>query len=287
MSKKQIAFTLIELLVVIAVIGILSGLIVISMNGTINSANDARRKENIDVLRKALVFYGVDNRNTFPIQTTTCTIGDASGINKCPSSFGAAIQNYLTVLPTDPVSGYYTYYSPAGSDFTISAILSDSKMYSYNSTARYYTSIIARSTLSPLYNKLNYIPLNQTTTVNIDDSANGALSGYVVKFSNGWTARPIMNNAYGFSGGTYDVYARIRSDGTGNFPTSLSTAGVYNNTTSVGLIGGSYSGITTSYKTIYIGRVTINGTDSISAYFSSSEVTTNYYLDYVEFKIVQ
>jgi len=287
MSKKQIAFTLIELLVVIVIIGILSGLIVISMNGTINSANDARRKENLDVLRKALVFYGVDHGNNFPIQTTTCTIADPSGINKCPSSFAASIQDYLLTLPTDPVSGYYTYYSPTGSDFTISAILSDSKMYSYNSTSKYYSSIVARSTLSSLYNKRNSIPLTQTTTVNVDDSANGALSGYVVRFSNGWTARVLMTNTYGFSSGTYDVYARIRTDGTGNYPTSLSSAGVYNDTTAAGLIGGSYPGLTTLYKTIYIGRVTINGTDNISVYFSSSGVTTNYYLDYVEFKIVQ
>ena len=38
-------FTLIELLVVIAIIGILSGLIIISMNNSINLANDAKRKE--------------------------------------------------------------------------------------------------------------------------------------------------------------------------------------------------------------------------------------------------
>jgi prepilin-type N-terminal cleavage/methylation domain-containing protein len=42
------AFTLIELLVVIAIIGILSGLIVVSMNASVNSANDTKRKAGID-----------------------------------------------------------------------------------------------------------------------------------------------------------------------------------------------------------------------------------------------
>ncbi|MFA5431916.1 MAG: prepilin-type N-terminal cleavage/methylation domain-containing protein [Candidatus Paceibacterota bacterium] len=61
-SKENIiAFTLIELLVVIAIIGILSGLIVISMNASINSANDAKRKANIDAIRKALVIYSTVN----------------------------------------------------------------------------------------------------------------------------------------------------------------------------------------------------------------------------------
>ncbi|MDD4531424.1 MAG: prepilin-type N-terminal cleavage/methylation domain-containing protein [Candidatus Pacebacteria bacterium] len=288
MSKKQIAFTLIELLVVIAIIGILSGLIVITMNGMVNSANDAKRKDGIDALRKALVAYGAINNYSYPVQATTCTIGDPSGINKCPASFATALADYISVLPVDPVSGYYTYYSPTGSDFTVSVVLSDSKMYSYNSTNRYSSSIIARSTSSPLYNKVNSIPLDQATTVNIDDSVNGALSGYAVKFSNGWTARSIMNNAHGFSSGTYDIYARIRSDGTGNYPTSLSSSGVYDSTTSSTLLTGNYVGnITTSYKTFYIGRVAINGTDSTSVYFSSSGVTTNYYLDYTEFRIVQ
>ena len=39
---KQLAFTLIELLVVIAVIGILSGLIVVSMSGVTNKATIAK-----------------------------------------------------------------------------------------------------------------------------------------------------------------------------------------------------------------------------------------------------
>ncbi|MFA5433533.1 MAG: type II secretion system protein, partial [Candidatus Paceibacterota bacterium] len=68
------AFTLIELLVVIAIIGILSGLIVISMNASINSANDAKRKAGIDTIRKALVIYGTLNGMTYPVESS-CTIG--------------------------------------------------------------------------------------------------------------------------------------------------------------------------------------------------------------------
>ncbi len=55
MNKKQIAFTLIELLVVIAIIGILSGLIVVAMNGMTNSANVAKAQVFSNSLRNALM----------------------------------------------------------------------------------------------------------------------------------------------------------------------------------------------------------------------------------------
>ncbi|MFA5086025.1 MAG: LamG-like jellyroll fold domain-containing protein [Candidatus Paceibacterota bacterium] len=55
MSKKQIAFTLIELLVVIAIIGILSGLIVITMNGVTAKANVAKAQVFSNSLRNALM----------------------------------------------------------------------------------------------------------------------------------------------------------------------------------------------------------------------------------------
>lgn len=55
-SKKiKIAFTLIELLVVIAIIGILSGLIVVSMNGTIEKAKVAKNRVYVNSIRNSLL----------------------------------------------------------------------------------------------------------------------------------------------------------------------------------------------------------------------------------------
>ncbi len=53
------AFTLIELLVVIAIIGILAGIIVVAMGGAQGSANDAKRKADINQLAKAVMIYKV------------------------------------------------------------------------------------------------------------------------------------------------------------------------------------------------------------------------------------
>lgn len=117
-NKK--GFTLIELLVVIAIIGILSGLIIVTMSGATTSANDAKRKSNLDTIRKALMYTGALNGNTFPISTSLCNIG-----SNCPSTLTTFLFDMLPTLPTDPVSGYYTYITDStGSRFTISANLS-------------------------------------------------------------------------------------------------------------------------------------------------------------------
>jgi len=55
MTKKQIAFTLIELLVVITIIGILSGLIIVTMGGVTEKANIAKAKIFSNSLRNALM----------------------------------------------------------------------------------------------------------------------------------------------------------------------------------------------------------------------------------------
>lgn len=55
MSKKFLAFTLIELLVVIAIIGILSGLIIVTMNGVTQKANIAKAQIFSNSLRNALM----------------------------------------------------------------------------------------------------------------------------------------------------------------------------------------------------------------------------------------
>ncbi len=54
-------FTLIELLVVIAIIGILAGIIVVSMGGAQDSAHDARIKTTMDQMRASAALYGANN----------------------------------------------------------------------------------------------------------------------------------------------------------------------------------------------------------------------------------
>ena len=137
--SKFSAFTLIELLVVIAIVGILSGVIMMSASNATNSANDTKRKANLDSIRKALLMYQANNGGTYPIQTTLCNIGD-TGASGCTSALNPALAAYFSTIPRDPNgTAYYSYISDAtGSVFDISTTLpSTTTGVSYNSSTGY------------------------------------------------------------------------------------------------------------------------------------------------------
>jgi len=80
MKTNNKGFTLIELLVVIAIIGILSGLIVVSMNGATLAAKDARAKATMDQLRATAEIYKLNN--------PTAGYGTYDGITTCNDQAG-------------------------------------------------------------------------------------------------------------------------------------------------------------------------------------------------------
>jgi prepilin-type N-terminal cleavage/methylation domain-containing protein len=118
MNKK--GFTLIELLVAITIVGTLSGFAVVQMNGSIDVAQDSKKKVTVDSIKKALVMYSVENGETYPIETG-CTIGvDCTNLD-------AALSDLLP----DTIDGTYTYQSN-GTGCTISTILSTGLAYQYD-----------------------------------------------------------------------------------------------------------------------------------------------------------
>jgi len=272
MSSKNKSFTLIELLVVIVIIGILAGVIIISTSSSINKTHDSVRVYDLGVLSRGLFSY--DSKNgSFP--ALTCRIGDSGCLTNL-------VPKYFSALPLDPVSGNYSY-SSTGSEFMVMAKASDRPIVftDYGSNK----SIMATSYY---YNFKNTIK-QSGTSIAVNDSANGALWGYVNNFTVGWTSATNIGSAYGFEAGDYDIYIRIRTDGLGSRPNYVSF-GVYNNTVKNYLMATkNITGLSTSYQVKYAGRISIseaNLIESVYTYFSSSEVTTNYYLDYVEFRKV-
>ncbi len=92
---SQSGFTLIELLVVISIIGLLSSIVLTSVNSARIKARDVRRKADLHTLELAILFY-YDATNGFPDSVTT-TAGD------WPAGYKAQLAPYLPVPPLDPL----------------------------------------------------------------------------------------------------------------------------------------------------------------------------------------
>jgi len=109
LKTNQRGFTLIELLVVIAIIGMLSSVVLASMNTARKKARDVRRMADAKSLQTALeMFY--DAGNTYPVAASPTQITESSTV-------GALTTTYISKLPTDPIrtgaNGYlYAASSP-------------------------------------------------------------------------------------------------------------------------------------------------------------------------------
>jgi len=273
----KIAFTIIELLVTITIIGILSGLIVVSIKGYVNSANDTKRKQGIDSIRKVVMVYGALNFGTYPTEEAGCYIAPTGVTNRC-TNLPTLIPD-LVNPPTDPTTGtYYTYVS-TGSSFTISSILSTGFSYGYNSTsANYHSSIFARL---PMYNNKTSIYGGEACWTAVTDSTSSL--GSVFSYTCGWNAITRIGSAYGFQAGKYDMYVRTRAS-----ITSSISGGVYNSTAKNYLIQFTLPNVKNTYQVLYAGRITLTTTilaQSVSTYFAPSGGATDY-IDYIEFRYV-
>jgi len=104
-------FTLIELLVVIAIIGILSSVVLASLNGARAKARDSKRKQDMVQIRTALELYYNDN-NKYPLANpgvwggiSTVPCGPANGQTSGANAYISGLTpTYISVLPTDPVT---------------------------------------------------------------------------------------------------------------------------------------------------------------------------------------
>lgn len=91
MEKGKRGFTLIELLVVIAIIGILSSVVLASLNGARKKGRDARRISDVKQLQLALELYYDGNGSEYPN-----ALADLTG-------------TYISVVPRDPQNTDYLY----------------------------------------------------------------------------------------------------------------------------------------------------------------------------------
>lgn len=106
-KKTNQGFTLIELLVVISIIGILSSVVLTSLNSARAKARDTTRKSDLRQLQTALEMYYNDN-GKYPItndtwygyQTSGC--GVAGGLSGQEGYIPGLAPTYMAKLPVDP-----------------------------------------------------------------------------------------------------------------------------------------------------------------------------------------
>lgn len=82
MRTTSKGFTLIELLVVIAIIGILAGIVLVSLGGARASARDARRQSDLHQIGTAMELYYNDN-NAY-LQQAAAPTTQLSSLNPAP-----------------------------------------------------------------------------------------------------------------------------------------------------------------------------------------------------------
>ena len=106
MFKRNKGFTLIELLVVIAIIGILSSVVLASLNSARQKSRDARRVADIGQLRLALELY-------------------FDAVRDYPAVASSLAPTYIPVVVADPLGGAYGYFKCSTTRYHLGASLED------------------------------------------------------------------------------------------------------------------------------------------------------------------
>jgi len=108
--NRENGFTLIELLVVIAIIGILSSVVLASLNTARQKSRDARRVSDMKQIQLALELSFDSSGNSYPVQA----------LGGVPASL--ATDGFIAVIPAEPSAGRQAYqYIGTANDYCVGA----------------------------------------------------------------------------------------------------------------------------------------------------------------------
>ena len=130
-------FTLIELLVTIAVIGILSSIMLVNLQGFRERTRDTGRKRDLRTLQTALELYRADT-SSYP-----------ASLPPCGASLEAGNVMYLRQIPCDPLTRESYNYITSGAVYTLFACLENVNDQERDTTPQSGCSTASLTVLSP------------------------------------------------------------------------------------------------------------------------------------------
>jgi len=118
--SEERGFTLIELLVVIAIIGLLSSIVLASLNTARSKGRDARRESDLQSIQTALELYYL-NRNSYPVGAAgsdrACWVQQQTSDLGCNPLAALITDKDISAVPYDPGVNTYVGSGCGGAQF--------------------------------------------------------------------------------------------------------------------------------------------------------------------------